>query len=81
MPYFDRLDICEAYLCLEWDYHRNGILRERPSNRRRNESTGWQLFRIGFKPSPTLCTRNLSDNARAIYDAAVERLGLPKGEE
>lgn len=79
-PHFDRLDVCEAYLLLEEDYNLGGWLRERPSNRRRMESCGVQLARIGFRPSPLLCTATLTENGRAIYDAAVERLGLPKEE-
>lgn len=73
---FDRFDICEAYACLEWDYNVGGILWERPSNRRRNESIGVQLDRIRFRPRPTLSTDTLTENGREIYDAAVIRLKL-----
>jgi hypothetical protein len=73
---FDRFDICEAYACLEWDYHVGGVLWERPSNRRRGESTDVQLHRMRFRPRPSLSTDTLTENGRAIYDAAVIRLGL-----
>ncbi len=79
--YFDKFDICEAYLVLEWDYNIGGWLQERPSNRRRMESTDVQLHRMHFKISP--CHRgyeSLTDNGKAIYDAAVIRLGLPAEE-
>ena len=73
---FDRFDICEAYFCLEMDWNEGGILWERPSNRRRGESIGVQLDRLRFRPRPSLETDTLSENARAIYDAACEKLGL-----
>lgn len=78
MPYFDRFDICEAYCVLEWDYNKGGWLHERPSNRRRMESTGTQLFRMRFRSAPSLDYSTLTENGREIYDQAVERLGLPK---
>jgi hypothetical protein len=74
--FFDRFDICEAYACLEWDYNVGGVLWERPSNRRRGESIGVQLDRMRFRPGLMLSTENLTENGRAIYDAAVIRLGL-----
>ena len=83
MATWDRFDICEAYLVLEWDWHAGGWLQERPSNVRRaqrrgyvGESTDVQLTRIGFKPRPDLSYETLSENGRAIYDAAVIRWGL-----
>jgi hypothetical protein len=76
MPHFDRFDICEAYAVLEWDWHVGGWLRERPSNQRRKEAVSVQLWRIGFKPRPNLSYDTLTENGRAIYDAAEERLGL-----
>ena len=75
--YFDRFDICEAYLTLEWAWHVGGWLHERPSNQRRMESTDVQLHRMGFRPSPMLGGYNdLSDNGKAIYDLAAQRYGL-----
>ena len=76
--YWDRCDICEAYFLLECDWNVSGILRERPSNRRRNESIGCQLDRIRFRPSPLLSYDRLSENGREIYDTAVERFNLSK---
>ena len=44
----DRFSIAQAYAQLEADYNVGGWLRERPSNRRRMESIGCQLARIGY---------------------------------
>jgi hypothetical protein len=76
MPMFDRFDICEAYYCLEMDWNTSGWLPERPSCRRRMESIGVQLNRLGFRPRPSLKTETLSENGREIYDAAVIRFKL-----
>lgn len=40
--------VCQAHLQLESDYNVGGILRERPSNERRNMSTGCQLHRMDY---------------------------------
>lgn len=73
VPYFDRFDICEAYLAIEWDYHKGGWLRERPSNRRHHRSTDVQLTVMGFRPSASFQGfRSLSQNGREIY-ALLER--------
>lgn len=77
MAYFDRFDICEAHLALEQAWHSGGWLHERPSNRRRMESTDVQLSRIGFRVSP--CFRgfeSLSDNGKEIYAELCERYKL-----
>lgn len=77
--YFDRIDICNAYTVLEWDYNVGGILPERKSNQRRNMSNGYQLHRMGFKHSRLLNGYNsLSDNAKAIYNNFVILHNLPK---
>ncbi len=78
MPYFDRYDICEAYLVLEWDWHKGGWLHERPSNRRRMESTDVQLHRMQYKPSPMLTFDTLSDNGKEIYHLLEQRYGFDK---
>ena len=76
--YFDRFDICEAYLTPEWEWHVGGWLHERPSNQRRMESTDVQLHRMGFRPSPMLGEYDdLTENGKAIYDLAAQRYGLP----
>lgn len=79
MPYFDRFDIAEAYLAMEWDYNVSGILQERPSNKRRRMSTDYQirtrmkydLGRMfnGFK--------SLSLNAKEIYWNLQDRYKFP----
>lgn len=82
MPYFDRFDICEAYYALENDYNVSGVLQERPSNQRRRMSVGYQLHRMGFKPSMFFNGyESLSENGKEIYDNAVERWGLPRDED
>jgi hypothetical protein len=81
MPYFDRFDICEAHLALEWDYNDGGWVRERPSNRRRNESTHAQLARLGFKPGTGFRGfDSLSENGQEIYAELVQRYNLPTSE-
>lgn len=78
MAYFDRFDICEAYLALETDYNVGGWLRERPSNQRRREAISIQLKRIGFQPGMGFNGfRSLSENGQEIYLTTVKRLGLP----
>lgn len=81
-PYFDRFDICEAHYVLENDYNVGGWLYERPSNQRRRMSTGAQLHRMGFKPSPLLGGYDdLQENGKAIYRELVKRYNLPWGGE
>jgi hypothetical protein len=86
MAHFDRFDICEAYKCLENDWHSGGVLWERPSNLRRGEAHGFraestdvQLERMHFRARSPLSTANLSDNAREIYALACERMRLGDG--
>jgi len=76
--HFDRFDICEAHLAIEIHYNVGGWLRERPSNRRRNESTDVQLHRMGYKPAPTRldCFDALSDNGKSIYRELERRYGF-----
>ena len=85
LPYLDSevsvFDICQAHAQLESDYHVGGILRDRPSNHRRNMSTGCQLSRMGFS-NPYEWTDILGDdpegeNIRDIYLINVLRMGLP----
>ena len=55
VPYMDSevsvFAVCQAHQQLEADYNVGGILRERPSNKRRNESTGVQLARMNYRTS------------------------------
>ena len=81
--YFDRFDICGAYLALENDWNVNGWLRQRPSNARRRESTGVQLRRLRFRPALDSCCAFEyleNDNQRAIYCNAAARFGLALSE-
>lgn len=64
--YWDRFDICEAYYLFFADYHEG-----QGSEKYRRLC---QLTRPGFfSPSPLLNLEGLNENARAIYDALVER--------
>ena len=78
MPYFDRFDICEAHLLIEWDYNVGGRLRERPSNLKRMEATAVQLHRMEFTPHPNLSYESLTENGKEIYDELIKRYNLPK---
>lgn len=87
LPYLDSevsvFDICQAHAQLESDYNVGGVLRDRPSNRRRNMSTGCQLSRMRYNPGmrwvDILGTDNDDDdeNVRDIYLINVLRIGLP----
>ncbi len=81
MAQFDRFDIAEAHCVLEWDYNRDGWLRERPSNQRRREATSIQLARIQFRPAMDLGYDALSENGQEIYLCNVLRWNLPRDEE
>lgn len=72
-PRFNRNDICAAYLMVEHDYETNGMLVERPSCRRRNESVHATCKRIGYKFGRF---GELTENAWAIYDIVEKRLNL-----
>ena len=79
MAYFDRFDICEAYLAMEWDWHACGLLHERESNQRRNMSTAYQLERMGFKPSMLFTGyESLTENGKEIYHNLERRYGFEK---
>lgn len=91
LPHMDNevsvFDICQAHLQLEADYNNGGWVRERPSNRRRMESTGVQLLRMGFSPgmrwveivpAPGSAPDDSGDDAvRDIYLMNVLKWGLP----
>lgn len=76
MAQFNRFDICEAHLVLEWDCNLSGWLQERPSNRRRREATAVQLHRMGFSHKPGLSFDTLSDNGKEIYQELEVRYGF-----
>lgn len=81
MAYFDRFDICEAHLALEWDYNVSGVLQERPSNQRRKMSTSYQLNRMGFHAAPGFNGYDsLTDNGKEIYNELVQRWALDSAE-
>lgn len=79
----DRFTIAQAHYQLENDYNVSGMLRERMSNIRRNESTGVQLHRIGFQPIHVDILGYSDDtddeDVREVYMLAVLRMGLPIG--
>ncbi len=79
-------DICQAHAQLESDYNVGGIVRERPSNQRRNESTGCQLSRIGYRDNHRwvdICAERddgddpVDDAVSEIYMQNVLKWGLP----
>lgn len=81
MPYFNRFDICEAHSLLEEHFNKDGIVIERPSNRRRNESTGCQLERMQFSPSMSLSFESMDENGQDIYLINILKWKLPMDEE
>ena len=86
-------DICQAHQQLESDYNVGGIVRERPSNRRRNASTSVQLHRMKFSniyrnvnivpvEADYVDPGGSADEAvRDIYLLNVLQWGLPMDEE
>ena len=80
-------DICQAHMQLESDYNVGGIVWERPSNVRRNASTGAQLHRMGFNPGMRWVDICSEDNdyedgeVRDIYLTKVLEWGLPIDDE
>lgn len=73
---FDRFDICEAHALMEAHYNVGGMLQERPSNQRRNMSTGYQLSRMGYRPGAGVQRWELSENGQAIYRELERRYGF-----
>ena len=76
--------VCQAHQQLEADYNVGGILRERPSNRRRNESTGVQLARMDYRTGFWVDIENPQDDedpdneaVRDIYILNVLNWNLP----
>jgi hypothetical protein len=67
--YFDRFDICEAYLALEIDWNQGGLVD--------GKSYSSQLISIGFKPSPLFKGyESLTPNGKEIYLNKAFDLGL-----
>ena len=93
LPYMDSpvsvFAICQAHQQLEADYGVEGILRERPSNKRRNESTGCQLARLGYHSgfwwadieNPDDSDDQDTEDARDIYIMNVLKWKLPISKE
>lgn len=80
MAEWNRFDICAAHLALENDWNVGGLLHERPSNKRRAESTGCQLQRMKYRPGFGGGTFGAleGDNEREIYCNALAAYGLSK---
>lgn len=76
-------DVCQAHSQLESDYNVGGILWERPSNQRRNMSTGCQLQRMQYQAPYSWVNINAScegddeENVRYIYCSNVLKWNLP----
>lgn len=89
LPHMDSavsiFDIAQAHAQLESDYNREGMLWERPSNRRRNASTGVQLHRMGFANMfdwvEILSDDEEGNDVRDIYLVNVLKYGLPMDAE
>lgn len=93
LPHMDSpvsvFSLAMAHAMLEADYNVGGILWERPSNRRRNASTGVQLSRMKFSPgmwtvdicNPSENDDPADDEVRDIYLINVLKLGLPMDDE
>ena len=88
LPYMDSevsvFAVCQAHQQLEADYNVGGILRERPSNKRRNESTGVQLARMDYRTGFWVDIENLQEDdgpddeaVRDIYILNVLNWKLP----
>lgn len=94
LPHMDSpvsvFDICQAHQQLESDYNVGGIVWERPSNRRRNASTGVQLSRMDYDDVHRwvdICAERDEDSdsadkdVRDIYLINVLKWGLPMDAE
>ena len=89
LPHMDSpvsiFSICQAHQQLEADYNVDGILRERRSNQRRNQSTGVQLARMKYRSSfewvdienPHEDDSPDDRDVRDIYILNVLSMGLP----
>ena len=88
LPYMDSevsvFAVCQAHQQLEADYNVEGVLRERPNNRRRNESTGVQLARMDYRTGFWVDIENPQDDedpddeaVRDIYILNVLNWKLP----
>lgn len=86
----DVFAIAQAHAQLESDYNVGGWLRERPSNRRRNESTSCQLARLKYRNTygwvDIYAERDDSDDpqdedVRGIYIINVLKWGLPMDDD
>ena len=70
-------DIAQAHLQLESDYNQGGWLRERPSNRRRNESSSCQLERLAFRPGHRwvdIYTEDAGDGDEDVKDIYIQNV-------
>lgn len=83
-------DICQAHSQLESDYNVGGIVMERPSNARRNASTGVQLHRMKYSDNRRwvdICQESEEsddagdDDVRDIYLINVLKWDLPMDDE
>ena len=82
MAYFNRFDICAAWLALESDWNSGGWLQERASNRRRREACSIQVERCGIHFPLDYCdsfeslARRGELNQMDIYVGALIQTGL-----
>ena len=80
MPYFDRFDICEAYLALEMDWNQHGVLHERSTFSQGPKQVTAQLHRMHFKTTYSWKGYpSLSENGKEIYNAFLRRHRMCSG--
>lgn len=74
MPYWDRFDICEAYLAIEMDWNVGGMVK--------GKQYSYQLHKMRFKASPLFRGyKSLSENGKEIYLDKCFDLGYIKQPE
>ena len=63
--YFDRFDVCEAYYLFACEWHGGAASPE--------YRIFGRLHDLGFKPSPLLSKRSLTENGRAILAGLIRK--------
>jgi len=63
--YFDRFDVCEAYWLFATEWHRGQWSSE--------YAVFGRLSNLGFKPSPVISKRTLTENGRMILANLIRK--------
>ena len=77
----NRFSICEGHALLENHFNVGGVVWERPSNRRRNESTGCQLNRMKYRDPYAPGLKDADKDVQEVYLTNVVKWKLPLDEE